>query len=121
MSALIEYLKLIPKAMHNPEEVISGWKNVVKEELGILPDDILEEVVKRRLICGACPFMSANAMEKGIYKTDRKENHCILCSCPIKGKTAAMDAACGAKFYNSTHPDQEQLEVKWLPYESSKS
>lgn len=120
MSKLTEYLALLPKAIENPKEVIAGWKNVLKEELGLLAEEELEEVLRRRLICASCPFMSANAKLNG-YKTARVEDHCILCACPIKAKTANMNSICGIDLHNKTHPNEDQLEVKWYPYESTKS
>lgn len=112
MSVLTEYLKLIPKALGNPEELLKSWVNVARMELGSLPEEEVEEVVKRRIICGTCPFMSENA--KG-YVSSRTDSHCILCGCPIIAKTAGLDNYCGAKSYNESHPDKPQL-IKWHPY-----
>lgn len=118
MSKFTEYLKLLPHALTNFEEIATGWLNVVRMELGNLPEDQLEEVARRRVICSQCPFMSENA-KKGDYKSAREDEHCVLCSCPIKGKTANMASVCGAKYYNTTHPDKQPLEVKWVAYDST--
>lgn len=121
MSKLTEYLSLIAKGIENPAEVAQGWINLVREELGTLPEDQLEEVVRRRLICKECPFMSENAARLVAYKTKRTDSHCTLCSCPIKTKTASMISVCGAKSYNESHPKNEPLPVRWKDYESNKS
>lgn len=119
MSKLTEYLALIPKALGNPKEVMDGWLNVIKEELGTLSPDLQEEVLRRRLICGTCPFMSVNAKELQGYQSKRVDEHCILCACPIKAKTANPDSICGAKYYNETHPKEQPLEVRWTKYEGN--
>lgn len=119
MSKLSEYLSLVAKGLKNPKEVAEGWINVVREELGTLPEDQVEEVARRRFICSQCPFVSSNAKKLVGYKTAREDEHCTLCSCPIISKTASMDSTCGAKYYNETH--NTKLEVKWLPYESDKA
>lgn len=116
---LTEYLKLVTRGLQNPGEVIKGWVNVLKEELGALPEDQLNVILERRLICGSCPFMSENAKKTG-YKTERVEQHFILCSCPIKSKTANLDSTCGALYFNENHPETP-LEIKWFPYEASKN
>ena len=126
MSKLKEYLNLIPKALGNPKQVMEGWLNVVKMEVGNLPEGEVEEILRRRLICGACPFMSENALNEDTYTTimgqpytsKRKEHHCTLCACPIKSKTASLNATCGAQYWNETNP-LKLLEVKWGPYESN--
>lgn len=120
MSKLREYLNLLPAALKHPKEVIDGWINVVKLETGNLPQDEVEEIVRRRLICGQCPYMSENAKKLVNYKTSRKEQHCTLCSCPIAAKTSSFDTVCGAQYYNETHPDKPPLEVRWTIYEKDK-
>lgn len=118
MSKLTEYLALIPKGIKHPRELASGWINVAREELGALPEDQLEEIVRRRLICKECPHMSLNAQKLG-YKTSRTDAHCSLCQCPIISKTASLISTCGIKYWNETHPT-EQMELKWGIYESNK-
>ena len=119
MSKLTEYLNLIPKAFKNPKEVMDGWLNVVRMEVGALPEEQIEEILRRRLICGTCPFMSENALNEDIYlkfmgvpyKSKRKDHHCTLCACPIQGKTANLEAKCGAEYWNQNNSNQ--LEVRW--------
>ncbi len=116
---LTEYLKLIPLALGNPKEVMQGWLNVVRMEVGNLPEEQVEEILRRRLICGTCPFMSENAVTSPEYfevmgkhyKSDRKDHHCTLCACPILGKTANLESKCGAAYWNTTH--ENKIEVRW--------
>ena len=118
MSKLSEYMGLIPKALGNPKQVLEGWVNLARLELGNLPEDQVEEVVRRRLICSQCPFMSENAKKISQYKSSREESHCTLCSCPIAAKTASLSSVCGAQYYNETHLNSSPLEVKWNSYDS---
>ncbi len=117
MSKLTEYISLIPKGLANIDEVAAGWLNVVKEELGQLSEDEQYVIATRRSICAGCPFESTNAKELAHYETKRTESHCTLCSCPLKAKTASLSSVCGAQYYNETHPDKPQLEVRWKAYE----
>lgn len=100
-------------------------------ELHQLPEDEQTEIVRRRLICAGCPFSSSNAVKEG-YKTNRIDEHCIMCGCTIQRKTASLTSACGIdccnskpltecdckkknlKNYNTEHGIQ--MEPKWMPY-----
>lgn len=75
------------------------------------------EIIKRRLICAACPFMSSNAVSNPSlnYKTKRIDQHCIWCGCPIEVKTASLSANCGIEDYNEEHPDQP-MDLKWKAF-----
>lgn len=112
MNKMLEYLSLVPKGLKNPSQVAEGVYNSVRMEYGSLPKDQKEEIIRRRLLCASCPFMSAN--REG-YNTSRKDQHCTLCSCPIKTKTASLDSSCGAKTYNERHPEDPQ-PVLWEAY-----
>lgn len=116
MSKLQELIKLIPKGLANPRQVAEGWINNVKLENGSLPQDEVEEIARRRLICSQCPFESSNATSLTGYKTERTDSHCTLCSCPLKAKTAALSSVCGAQYYNNTHPEKTPLPVRWEEY-----
>lgn len=116
MSKLQELIKLISKGLSNPKEVAEGWINSVKLELGSLPQDEVEEIARRRFICSECPFHSEKAKSLVGYKTDRKDAHCTLCSCPLKAKTASLSSVCGAQYYNNTHPEKTPLPVRWEEY-----
>ena len=69
-------------------EIVSGYKNLVKSKLG-LSDEKDEEIFNaRRTICNACSFKSA---------MDR----CLKCGCPLGAKTRSLDpeTKCPEKFW----------------------
>lgn len=117
LSAMIDYLKLVPLGLKNPKEIVEGIINNVKFENEGLPQDIMEEIVRRRVLCSGCPFMSKNAEIITGHKYNREEQFCTLCSCQIKAKTASLSSGCGAITYNERHPENLQ-EIKWLPYDN---
>lgn len=112
MGRIKEYLKLIPKGLLNADKVIDGIRNNIKLENGELGEEIEDQIIARRLICSQCSFMSANQVKAGIYKTDRQDNHCTLCSCNIELKTSCLICNCGIEEYNKKNPEN-QLELKW--------
>lgn len=118
MSALIEYLKLIPKGIENASLILDGIVNRVKLNFGHLPSDEKEEIIRRMVICKSCPFMSANAVNDPSlnYKTDRADEHCSLCQCNIDLKTSSLDSNCGIEVYNKTVGIAMPLELKWTNY-----
>src|SRR6185437_16497077 len=117
MSKWVEYLKLLPKGFTNGEKIIEGWSNEIKLQFGTLEEDEREEILRRRVICNACPFNSINAQSSpeykelyGVnYKTNREDLHCAHCSCPISSKTASLTSDCGITSYNLSHKDKPQL------------
>jgi hypothetical protein len=86
-------------------------------EDGKLPEDEVEEIVRRRLICNICPYSSSNAVTNPAlnYKTSRVDEHCIMCGCPIKKKTASLSSNCGIEKFNENNPKQI-LPLKWESY-----
>ena len=52
--------------------IINGWFNQVRQELGILPDSIKIEAERRLEICPRCP--------------QRKGDRCGLCNCWLIAK-----------------------------------
>lgn len=66
----------------------------------MLPEDEQAEIARRRFICASCPFNSSNAVSTG-YKTDRFDEHCIMCGCTITRKTASLEANCGLDCCNA--------------------
>lgn len=112
MSKLLEYIKLIPRGIKNLDKVVEGLTNQVRIELGTIPQDDLEIIVGRRLICGECPYLSTNAVKLGLYTTDRTDEHCTHCGCPISTRTASLDSDCGIEVYNKDNPDSP-LKLKW--------
>jgi len=92
---------------------VEGVINNVKMELGTLPQESQDLIIKRRLICATCPFSSSNAAVNNGYKTERLDEHCVMCSCNIHAKTACLDCKCGISVYNETVGDNDKLELKW--------
>lgn len=125
MSALSEYLKLIPKGIANLEKVVEGITNSVRMDFNALPTDKQDEIIRRRLICQTCPYNSVNAqaspeyvlLHNKHYSTDRKDFHCSICKCPISTKTASLESNCGLETYNSSHPENLQ-PLKWTKYDT---
>ena len=115
MSKLTEYISLIPDGLKNLPAVITGIRNNIKLELGELSQEEEDEIIRRRLICQACPFMSTNAVKNGTYTTAREDEHCTMCGCPIKTKTANLNTNCGIETYNARNLDN-QLQLKWEKY-----
>lgn len=118
MSALVEYLKLIPKGLPHIDKLLEGVINEVKMELGTIPQEELDIIVGRRLICKTCPFMSANAVKLGIYETDRTDEHCKHCGCPTSTRTASLESNCGIEEYNKLNKDNPLL-LKWTKFEKN--
>lgn len=99
----------------------------------MLPEDEQAEIARRRFICAKCPFTSSNAVTNG-YKSNRFDEHCIMCGCTITRKTASLEANCGIDCCNSnnesncTCKDENLLafnkanginiEVKWKAYKT---
>lgn len=119
MSALLEYLKLIPKGITNASAILEGIVNKVKINYGHLDQDEKEEIIRRQVICKSCPFMSTNAAENPAlaYKSDRMDEHCTLCKCNIDIKTASLQSNCGIEAYNLTEQGKASpLDLKWKAY-----
>lgn len=112
MSKLTEYLKLIPKGIKNIPQIIEGLSNQIKMEIGTIPKEDEDEIIRRRLICSQCPFLSVNALEAKLYTTDRTDAHCTHCGCPIATRTASLEANCGIEDYNLNNP-KTPIPLKW--------
>ena len=123
MSKYLEYIKLLPKGLANIDKVFEGIVNETKLKYKTLSEDQQEEIIRRRVICQACPLNSINALESkeykdlfGVsYKTKRDSLHCSICSCDIALKTSSLGSDCGLSYYNETHPDNIQ-ELKFTKY-----
>jgi len=115
----IEFLKLVPRGIKNADKILEGIVNNVKLNNGTLPEDEQEEIIRRRLICATCPFTSSNAVTNTAlnYKTDRIDEHCIHCGCPIATKTASLEANCGIEIYNANNPTTP-MKLKWESYKT---
>lgn len=123
---LLTYAKLVPKALKNFPNVVEGVINSVHLEAGSLPENEKEEIIRRRLICAACPFNSQNAVTSKEYRDihngqsfkpekGRDDLYCSICDCNINWKTASFDEKCGLNYYNDLHPENKQ-ELKWDVY-----
>jgi len=118
MSKILEYIKLVPKGLANPVNILEGWIN--DYNFDNLPKEEVEEILKRRAICEQCPFNSVNAKTskeyfdvfQKHYETERDELHCSICACPIKTKTASLDSECGLSADDKT----KDLQLKWNKY-----
>lgn len=97
--------------------MIEGIRNDIKLEHGDLVEDEMDEIIRRRLICSECPFNSVNAIKAGWYLTERNDEHCTCCGCPVSRKTASLSSNCGAEVRNQQKSDQPPLELKWLAYD----
>jgi hypothetical protein len=121
MSKLTEYLKLIPKGLSNPKQVLEGWMNDYNFD-NLKPNEV-KEILNRRAVCESCPLNSINAKTSKEYKdlfdlnyfTDRDDLHCSICACPISTKTAALSSSCGLETYNENNPNNPQT-LKWNKY-----
>jgi len=121
MNKYLEYLKLVPKFFTNADKIIEGWINDAKLEHGSLSKEDEAIIITRRAICSECPFNSFNLrnndalykeMFKEDFKTDRSDEFCGICSCPLVKKTASLASNCGIENWNLEHPEQK-LELKW--------
>lgn len=123
MGKVKEYIKMFGNGIANFDKVAEGLWNDIKLEHGALSKGEQEEILKRRLICSTCPFMSKNVGKEyeeltgHPYNSTRSDNHCVLCSCVIKIKTSSLSSDCGIAHYNSQHGTT--LEPKWKRYESN--
>lgn len=120
LGKLTEYLKLLPSAIPNAPKIIEGFINNVKVESGNLPQDEIEEIARRRMICAECPFMSKNAAEAVGYQTSRTDEFCIHCGCPITTKTASLSSNCGIEYYNKLH-ETDPLPLLWTAYKKEEN
>lgn len=126
MSKFTEYLKLIPRGLPNAPQILESIVNDVSLKLGKLPEKEQEEIVRRRMICAACPFMSKNAktsleyvrLTGRSYKTDRLDEHCTFCGCELKMRTRALSSECGIATWNKENPDNK-IPLKWTKFEQN--
>lgn len=122
MSKYLEYLKLVPKGLSNAKLIIEGIVNNVEMKHGNLPQEFKDEVIRRRVICYSCPFNNVNAatgdeyfsITGKHYKSDRVDDHCAFCGCPLDVKTASLSTDCGIRDWNNHH--ENQIELKWTSY-----
>ena len=118
MSKLSEYLSLIPRGIKNVPQILEAVTNQTKMEFGMLSKERQEIIIGRRLICATCPYMSNNAVKGYVidgksdtYKTDRNDDHCIWCGCPVSTRTASLESRCGIEIYNEEN--EANIPLKW--------
>ena len=68
MNKYLEYIKLLPKGLANIDKVFEGIVNETKLKYKTLSEDQQAEIIRRRVICQACPLNSINALESKEYK-----------------------------------------------------
>ena len=124
MSKFVEFLKLMPEIWINKTEILEGCINYVKEHHGKLPEDVQEEIVRRRIICEACPLFSLNTFNNDSeyqklygkkFESSRTDAFCVCCGCKEQVKTASMASNCGLESYNEEFPNNKQ-PLKWTSY-----
>ena len=126
MSKITEYLKLIPRGLPNSKEILESVMNNVQMKWGHLPEAKQEEIIRRRMICAACPFMSKNAdtsleyrmLTGENYKTKRNDPHCTFCGCELNMRTGALNSNCGIDSWNKSNPENT-LPLKWTKFEEN--
>lgn len=119
MSKFLEYVKLLPSAIQNADKLVEGIATNTRLKNQTLAEDEIEEIIRRRVICAGCPFMSTNAKALGILKSDRTGEFCSACNCEIDWKTACLSCDCGLTAHNKRNP-KNQLPLKWEAYDKNK-
>ena len=125
MSTITEYLKLLPRAIPNADKIIKAIITDVQYKKGMLPEAQKAEIVRRRVICEGCPFMSKNSttseeylsLTGKHYTTRRQDEHCSFCGCTLTKRTASFDSECGISTWNEENPDK-QIPLKWTKFET---
>lgn len=123
MSKFTEYLKLIPRGLPNSKQILESIVTDVQMRLGKLPEKEQSEIIRRRLICATCPFMSKNAttsleytrLTGKSYITKRDDAHCSFCGCELNMRTRALSSNCGIEVWNKNNPDNT-LPLKWTKF-----
>lgn len=124
MSKITEYIRLLPRAIPNADKIVQAIITNVQYRNGTLSEDKKAELVRRRVICEGCPFMSKNSSTSEEYLTlvgkhynsVRSEPHCSFCGCGITKRTASFGSNCGIETWNEENPDK-QIPLKWTKYE----
>lgn len=126
MSQLTEYLKLFPKALPNADLILQSIVTEVQYKNNKLSEEKKAELIRRRVICKGCPFMSTNAktseeylsLTGKSYETKRREEHCSFCGCGITMRTASFDSNCGVESWNKDNPTKT-IPLKWSKFEEN--
>jgi hypothetical protein len=127
MSKFTEYINLAIKGLPHSPEILQGIVTNIQLKHNTLSEDKKAEIVRRRIICSVCPFMSTNVSNSKEYEnltgksyiSTRNTPHCCMCGCPLESKTASFGSNCGIETWNSENPDK-MLDLKWIKYEQDK-
>lgn len=123
MSKLTEYINLAIKGLPYSMEILQSVVNNVQLKYGKLPEEEKVEIIRRRIICTTCPFMSKNTNTSSEYKSltgsnyESKRNtpHCSFCGCGIEMRTGVLSKECGIETWNENNPTKT-IELKWLKF-----
>lgn len=86
-----EYWSLIKDNISKWQSILYGfYKDLIFFRLLIEEQNM---ILDRRDICIDCLSRSFNAKKEG-YKTKRFDDHCIICKCNIRAKTASEESTC---------------------------
>lgn len=105
-------------------EIVESIVNDVQMRSNTMSQEKRDEIIRRRIICATCPFMSKNATTSPEYlaltgyhyHTNRNDEHCSFCGCDIKMRTRSLSSECGIGTWNKDNPTR-QLPLKWKAYE----
>jgi hypothetical protein len=123
MSKFTEYINLAVKGLPYSLEILQSVINNVQLKHGKLPEEEKAEIIRRRVICASCPFMSNNAttspeyksLTGNNYKTSRNSSHCSFCGCGIEMRTGSLSKDCGIETWNENNPDKT-IKLKWTKF-----
>lgn len=126
MSKITEYISLFLKGLPHTKEILDSVIKNVQLNYGSLPEEEKAEIIKRRVICETCPFMSRNAviskeyfeLTGKHYKAFRRVDHCSFCGCGIETRTASLDSNCGIETWNSNN-STKTIPLKWTKFETN--
>ena len=116
MGKFNEYLIMVHKGLQNLPNVVEANINYYKNAFGALPQDEKDEAERRYNICLGCPFMSERAKAANFYPTERTDQHCSVCKCPIEKKVMSFNERCGLSLLTELR-DTEGREIVsgWTP------
>jgi len=71
--------------MSQTEDILKGWWNQIRAELGILPEHIKTLAESRLKVCQKCPH--------------RVDTRCGVCGCPLGPKSKSTTTNCPKGFW----------------------
>lgn len=116
MGLLDEKYEMMKRGMKNISNVVDGNFNYYLDKFGGLSKTKKAEAERRYEICSSCPFNSKNAPKHGFYETERTDEHCSVCLCPIEKKVMAFDEQCGLSYVtNLVDQNGNKILTNWKP------